>query len=475
MRLWPRRQVYVDDLPRTHDIRFAALFLVLVVVLFGALYTVGFFVAGDRLARGASVAGVDVGGMRADEARAHLQDELVPRLTEPVKATVLGKSFVLDGERAGISFDIDATLQRGLGSSRWDPTHMLDVVMGGEEIDPVVDIDETRLNRVLARVATAVEVAPIDAKVAFPGGQPTVTDGHDGVQLDVAAAADALREAVLAGDKEVALPVASVPADVGTDEARRFVDGAAARAVSGPVRVKIADVTRTVGIGVFAPALRAESEAGRLVLTVDQGVLAQRSRAIFATLPHHPVNAKIIFRSGRPSVVPSTSGVSVAPADWSKAVLVAVAGPRRRPVRASERHARHTQIHDVRCASAQDRPTARKRDAPGDVRRRPRLRSAQRRRDSTARSSARATTSASCRASAGTTRRQRRWSRAAPTMRRSAPACRTSSAASRTQASSAPSRASTRRLDRASSSPGSTRRRTAFTCAQPSAEAVGRS
>jgi vancomycin resistance protein YoaR len=264
--------------------------------------------------------------MRADEARAHLQDELVPRLTEPVKATVLGKTFVLDGERAGISFDIDATLQRGLGSSRWDPTHMLDVVMGGQEIDPVVDIDETRLNRVLARVATAVEVAPIDAKVAFPGGQPTVTDGHDGVQLDVAAAADALRDAVLAGDKEVALPVASVPADVGTDEARRFVDGAAARAVSGPVRVKIADVTRTVGIGIFAPALRAESKAGRLVVIVDQGVLARRSRAIFASLPHHPVNAKITFRSGRPSVVPSTSGVSVAPADWAKAVLVAVKG-----------------------------------------------------------------------------------------------------------------------------------------------------
>ncbi|HSS68062.1 MAG TPA: peptidoglycan binding domain-containing protein, partial [Nocardioidaceae bacterium] len=235
--------------------------------------------------------------------------------------------FVLNGERAGISFDIDATLQRGLGSSRWDPTHMLDVIMGGQEIDPVVDIDETRLNRVLARVATAVEVAPINARVTFPGGQPTVTDGHDGVQLDMAAASDAFSEAVLAGDKEVALPVASVPADVGTDEARQFADGAAARAVSGPVRVKIADVTRTLGVGVFAPALRAESDAGRLALTVNQSMLAHRSRAIFASLPHHPVNAKITFRNGRPSVVPSTSGVSVARVDWANAVLIAVQRP----------------------------------------------------------------------------------------------------------------------------------------------------
>jgi vancomycin resistance protein YoaR len=326
MRLWPRKQVYLDDLPKTHDIRFLALFMLLFVGLLGAVYAVGFFVAGDRLARGASVAGVDIGGMREAEARATLEDDLVPRLSEPVKATALGKTFTVDGERAGISFDIEATLRRGLGDSRWDPQHMLDVVMGGRAIEPVVNVDDAKLNGVLARIAAAVEVAPVDSRVAFPGGRPTVTEGHDGSQLDFAAAAEALEAAILSGKQTVALPVVAAPADVSADEARAFAAGRAARAVSGPVRIRVADVTRTVSVGVFAPALRTAVDGAGLSLIADPAVLRHRSARILASLPHHPTNARVVFRNGHPAVVPSTSGVSVSPADWAAAVLQATQG-----------------------------------------------------------------------------------------------------------------------------------------------------
>jgi vancomycin resistance protein YoaR len=323
VRLWPRKQVYVDDLPKTHDLRFAALFLVLFAGLLVALYAVGFFVAGDRLARGASVSGVDIGGMRQDEATTELQEKLLPRLSQPIKAIALGKTFTVTGRQAGIKIDVDATVQSGLGSSRWDPAHMFDVVMGGDPIEPVVEVNGARLDALLSRIAAAVEVAPVDSQVGFPGGEPTVTEGHNGLQLDASAAGDAIRDAVLAGDKEVDLPVDPVAADVGSNEARLYAAGPAARAVSGPVRVQIADVTRTVGVGVFGPALRAEPVDGRLTLTVDKAALARRSAAIFLSLPHHPRNAHIIFRDGRPVVIASTSGVSVAPADWAAAVLKA--------------------------------------------------------------------------------------------------------------------------------------------------------
>ncbi|MBA2772792.1 MAG: hypothetical protein H0U36_01920, partial [Nocardioidaceae bacterium] len=69
MRLWPRRKVYVDDLPKTHDVRFATVFLVGFAVLVAALYGVGYLLAGDRLPADTRVAGVDVGGMRAGAAR----------------------------------------------------------------------------------------------------------------------------------------------------------------------------------------------------------------------------------------------------------------------------------------------------------------------------------------------------------------------------------------------------------------------
>jgi vancomycin resistance protein YoaR len=323
VRLWPRKQVYVDDLPKTHDLRFAVLFLLLFGCLLGAVYAVGFFVAGDRLARGSTVVGVDIGGMREPEAGAKLKDELVPRLSKPVKVTALGKSFTIDGQQAGISFDIEATVRSGLGSSQWDPEHMLDVVLGGEAIDPVVEVDHARLDRVLGRIAAAVAVKPVDSRVTFPGGQPMVTVGHDGSQLDAAAAAEVLQDAILAGEGKVALPVVSVRSAISADEARRFAAGVAARAVSGPVRIRIADVTRTLGVAVFAPALRTSAVGGHLTLAVDAAALRHRSSHVLASLPHHPSNARIAFRNGRPVVVPSTSGVSVQPADWAAAVLSA--------------------------------------------------------------------------------------------------------------------------------------------------------
>ena len=55
MRLWPRRKVYVDNLPKTHDLRFMLVFVVGLAVIFGSLYAVGYAVAGDKLPNGTRV------------------------------------------------------------------------------------------------------------------------------------------------------------------------------------------------------------------------------------------------------------------------------------------------------------------------------------------------------------------------------------------------------------------------------------
>lgn len=323
MRLWPRKQVYVDDLPRTHDLRFAAVFILLFAAVLGLVYTVGFFVAGDRLPHGTTVAGVDVGGMRWAEARTELQEQLVPRLETPLTVTALDQTFTVDPQRAGMTFDLDATLRAGLGGERWDPRHMLKVLLGGSELPIVVDVDNGELDATLERIAAKVERAPSDAGVDFALRGPQVSEGVDGVALDYNAAADALQSALVDGDSEVDLPVEAVEPAITTTEATVFSNRTAARAVSGPVRLRIADTVRMMPAARFVGALAADRSSGRLELAVRPKALLNRNRDLLASLPHHPVNARFRFDGGHPVVVPSRSGVSVSADALAAAVLKA--------------------------------------------------------------------------------------------------------------------------------------------------------
>lgn len=318
MRLWPRRKVYVDDLPKTHDLRFATAFLLGFVVLVASLYGVGYFLAGDRLPSGTRVAGVDVGGMRAGEARTVLQSELVPRIGRPVQATVAGFEFELDPQESGLTLDIDATIDEALGGGPWDPRHMLQVTTGGGDVTPVVVVDPVEMRSALERIQRRVKRAPVDAKVTFPGGVPQVRYAEVGRALSFGAAASRLREALLSQDRAVSLPVEAVEPTISSTAATRFATSQAGQALSGPLRLRVGKATTvTMPVSVFGAALRAVVRDGQLELDVDPDMLIARSERILSKLPGRAVSAKVVFRDNRPTIRPGRAGVSVSPQAWA--------------------------------------------------------------------------------------------------------------------------------------------------------------
>ncbi len=324
MRLWPRRKVYIDDLPKTHDLRFGLIFVVGVAVVIGALYGVGYLVAGNKLPAGTKVAEVDVGGMSPDRARTVLQEKLAPRLEDPIKVNAGGKTYSIDPQLAGLTFDIDATLDQALGGSAWDPRHMLHVLTGGDTLDPVVDLDSAELVSSLSKVATQVERKPVDSRVSFRRVQPKVFYGRAGRALDYQRSGERLKEAIIAGDDRVNLAVDTIQPHVTVMGATTFEETVARKAVSGPIRIKVADSVMTLTPRQFGPALQALPGTQGLRLSVDQAKLVKRASPAMKKLPHHPVNARISFRGDRPVIVPGRSGVTVGAGDLAKAVLKAV-------------------------------------------------------------------------------------------------------------------------------------------------------
>lgn len=73
---------------------------------------------GDVLAPGVVVAGVDVGGLDAAQARSLLRDRVVRALERPVRLTYDTHSFVVGPDQAGLRVDVDGMLATALTESR---------------------------------------------------------------------------------------------------------------------------------------------------------------------------------------------------------------------------------------------------------------------------------------------------------------------------------------------------------------------
>lgn len=325
MRLWSRRRrVFVDDLPKTHDLRFATLFILLFALVLGCIYAVGHVLVGDRLPAGTTVAGVDIGGMTAGKARTVLRSELVPRIERPVKARVAGRDFVLDPQETGLTLDIDATVDEALAGGSWDPRHMLHVISGGGDVEPVIIVNADEMRRALREIERSVKRRPVDAKVSLGTGQPQVIFAVQGRRLNTAKAGERLRSALLSREGSVSLPLAAVEPDISSTEATRFAADVAQPALSAPIRLRITDTVVKLSPRIFGPALRANVVKGRLRLGVDADVLNSRTRRVIARLPNQPVDARFDFLGDGPVIRPSRVGVEFSTSQWAKAVLAAV-------------------------------------------------------------------------------------------------------------------------------------------------------
>ena len=69
----------------------------------------------DQIAEGVTVAGVDLGGLTADEARTAINQQVAAPLEKPVVVTSGKRRFTLSAEDAGLNADTDAHGRRGAG------------------------------------------------------------------------------------------------------------------------------------------------------------------------------------------------------------------------------------------------------------------------------------------------------------------------------------------------------------------------
>jgi lipoprotein-anchoring transpeptidase ErfK/SrfK len=142
----------------------------------------------DAIAEGVTVAGVDLGGMRAAQARSVLERDLARPLRRPVRVRVKGRTFSLGARRARLRADVDAVVAEAVQRSRAGNliTRTARDLTGGEltaDLDPRVTYSRRAVARLVRRVEDAVDRPAVEPAVSPSGSGLGFTKGRSGREI----------------------------------------------------------------------------------------------------------------------------------------------------------------------------------------------------------------------------------------------------------------------------------------------------
>ncbi|MGW0758913.1 VanW family protein [Streptomyces sp. NPDC002814] len=294
----------------------------------GGLYLAGLLLAGGDIDAGTTVRGVDIGGLTREEASQKLKERLGEAASQDLAVTVGDRKGTVDPQGAGITFDIQETVDRATRTGDADPFSVIGgLFRSGGAVEPVVRVDEDKAHSALAKLAKSLDQKVRNGAVTFADGQVRQVAPRNGEALEVDAAVDTLRTAFLRGEagSTTALPTRETKPNVTAEEVRRAVREFARPAMSAPVTLTAGDKRFTIDPSVLGAHLTMRPDkTGSLTPKLDgKGLRAAPAVArSLADLPAKAENAVLRLDGDKVAVAEDARpGQEVTDKALSKAVL----------------------------------------------------------------------------------------------------------------------------------------------------------
>jgi lipoprotein-anchoring transpeptidase ErfK/SrfK len=210
---------------RTRSFFIVATFVVLLVAAAGGIYAYD-SAREDRIAKGITVGGVDVGGLKREAARARLQSAVLEPLNQPVVARYKGRKFTLTPERARVGVDIDGSVHQAIERSRAGNIFERTVRnLQGKAINADVDLDivynRKSITRLVKRISGAIDRPARDAALGdLDKGSVTPTPSATGLAVRASKLRNQLRRSLLSveGSRQVKVQTEVVQPKVTTKD-----------------------------------------------------------------------------------------------------------------------------------------------------------------------------------------------------------------------------------------------------------------
>ena len=146
----------------------------------------------DKIGKGVTIGGVDVGGLKRDAAEAKLRQEILAPLNREITVDHGSRRWRLTAREAKVATNLDATVTDALERSR--EGNMLQRTwrgVTGQKLDarlqPEVTFSDAAVIRLLDRVRKSINRPAMNATIKFAVSGPTTTPSHDGLAVDATA------------------------------------------------------------------------------------------------------------------------------------------------------------------------------------------------------------------------------------------------------------------------------------------------
>ncbi|CAA9397375.1 VanW family protein [uncultured Nocardioides sp.] len=316
--------------------RVVVLLLLGLAVLAGGAYALAHEMAGDKVPRGTTVSGVDIGGLPRERAAAVLEEGLTERAAAPMALTIGDNEQSVTPAEAGLGVDLDASVAQAGGGDSWSPARLWDYYTGGDDLDAEVVVDDAAMATLATRLTAAAGSAPREGAVRFRGAQVRTREARPGAGIDTAQLRDELVEVYLS-DATAELDLVEVEPEIDGADVQQALTSFANPAVAEPVELAFDTSTVRLAPADYTRALSLAPQGGALVPQLDAARLAEVVSGRVGEAGA-PVDATVALVDGRPKVVPAKPGVGFDQAQIDAAFLALVAAPpgeRRLPVTAT--------------------------------------------------------------------------------------------------------------------------------------------
>ena len=182
------------------------------------------FAHSNRICKGVSVSGIDLGGLTKDQAYAKVQSWASSRAHTSMTLTAMDRRWAGTLASLGIRLDWQNAVHQAFQVGRQGPwlnsaVCILSRTGEGKRIVPKLLIDRHSLRKTLRKVARTVDVPHKDARIRIIDSQIVISQDSCGMKLDEKAAETAVFRAVLLGQNVAQLPVVQDPPDVSARDA----------------------------------------------------------------------------------------------------------------------------------------------------------------------------------------------------------------------------------------------------------------
>jgi lipoprotein-anchoring transpeptidase ErfK/SrfK len=180
----------------------------------------------DTIAKGVTVGGVDVGGLKRSAAEAKLRREILAGLRRTVVVDHGSRSWRLTAREARVATNLEATVDEALRRSRDGNaiTRTFRGLTGGTvdaRLEPKITYADSAIVRLLDRVRRAIDRKPVDATVSFTASGPHGTPSRTGLAVDASALHRRIKAALVSptGGRRFAVTTRHIAPKVTTQEA----------------------------------------------------------------------------------------------------------------------------------------------------------------------------------------------------------------------------------------------------------------